>query len=204
MTKTEKAEATVSGLEDKRRALANHAIELAEERQRVSFAAHTGDAKARQRLDKISAEHSAHESEMASLEAAILEAQARLNVVRAAEAIAQDRAAALQLRGLLAEFVELGEEIDAAFADITAAATQMRDVLSRMHGLGARSPSHDQLRVLGTLALKTALMDTPWAKEFEHLAPNQRRSFAALVRGWHDQLAPSIEARIGEKQEEAA
>jgi hypothetical protein len=80
------AEKTVASLEDKRRALIQKATELAEERQRVSFAAHTGDAKARQRLNAINTETSMQASEMASIEAAIVEAQSRVTAAKNAEA----------------------------------------------------------------------------------------------------------------------
>jgi hypothetical protein len=116
-----------------------------------------------------------------------------------------DRAAAEQLRTKLSRFVELGLIIDDCFADLTSASVEMKAVLGEMHNLGARSPSHDQLRVLGTLALRTALLATPWAKEFEMIAPNQRRSFKALVNGWNEMLTGNIAARLGDaKQEERA
>jgi hypothetical protein len=65
-----------------------------------------------------------------------------------------------------------------------------------MYDLGAPSPSHEQLSVLGTQALFTALEQTDWSKQFRRLAPNQRRTFASLVRGWHDQIMPSIARRL--------
>jgi hypothetical protein len=70
-----------------------------------------------------------------------------------------------------------------------------------MHDLGAPSPSHEQLSVLGVQALFTALEQTDWSKQFRSLAPNQRRSFKSLARSWHDQIMPSIVRRLGEHEE---
>ncbi len=49
-TEVQHAEKLVRDFEDKRRHIIEKAVELADERQRVSFAAHSGDAKARTRL----------------------------------------------------------------------------------------------------------------------------------------------------------
>ena len=206
MTETEQAAATLAKLEDKRKQLIEQNIELADERQRISFDAHAGnDQKARARLDKINAAFIAHTSEMASLESAIVEAQARLDASKSTEALQQDREQAKELRLALNRFHELGLIVDDCFADLTSATLEMKIVLDKMHQLGAPNPSSEQVRVLGAQAVKTALMQTPWAKEFDPIAPNQRRSFKSLVDGWRDMLMPSITRRTGEeKQEQAA
>ena len=206
MTKVAEAEASIKSLEDKRQHLIQQAVELASERDRVAFDAHSGnDPKARKRLDAINIATATHTSEMSSIESAINVANARLVAARADESRAADRAQALQLREKLKRFSELGSIIDDCFADMNSAAAEMKDTLVQMHQLGATAPSHDQMRVLGALALKTALMGTPWSKEgFEYLAPNQRRSFRDLVSGWERMLTPHIDARIGDSKREAA
>jgi hypothetical protein len=192
---------TVEILEDKRRALIQKATELAEERQRVSFAAHTGDQKARQRLNVINTETGTHASEMASIEAAIIEANARLNVARTGAALAVDRAAAVKLRHELARFVELGELIDDALADVVMCSAELDAVLSNIHALGCPAPAASIVRVNAALAIKTAVMNIGWtAREWEFLAPNQRKSFKAIVSGWAGQVENNIAARLGEKK----
>jgi hypothetical protein len=208
MTEVEKAEATVKTLEDKRQHLTQKATELADERQRVSFAAHTGDAKARQRLDRINVEHATHSSEMASIEAAIVEANARLSTARQDELTAADREQALQLRAKLAEFVELGMNADAAFEDAFGSITDMIKLLRDMGALGATAPTAEQFRVNGTLALKTAIQALPqnWISDFEfqRLAPNQKKQFKNLVAGWAGMIENGISHRLSEKQKEKA
>jgi hypothetical protein len=51
----EKAEAVVAELEAKRIKCVAHGTELQDERANVALAAHTGDVKARKRLDEINA-----------------------------------------------------------------------------------------------------------------------------------------------------
>jgi hypothetical protein len=144
MTTIEQAETTVADLEIKRHGLIDKGRQLDAERQRVSFAAHTGDKAARVALDKINTQSTIHGSELASIEAAIVEAKQRLASARTAEAKAADRAAAEQLRKLNIRFRELGLIVDDAFADVISASNEMREVLDQMRALGITAPSHQQ------------------------------------------------------------
>ena len=67
MTDVETAEATLADLRDKRSRLFDRAKELAQTRQEVSYAAHTGDELAREALDKCIAEIIAHDHEVETL-----------------------------------------------------------------------------------------------------------------------------------------
>jgi hypothetical protein len=78
MTAVEQAEATVKIFDDKRRAIIEKNVELADERQRIAYLAHSGDKKARARLDAINSETSVYVSELQSIEAAITEANKHL------------------------------------------------------------------------------------------------------------------------------
>jgi hypothetical protein len=42
-------------------------------------------------------------------------------------------------------------------------------------------------------------MNSPWNRRSEHLAPNQRRNFAALVDGW----VATVERGLAEQKESA-
>jgi chromosome segregation ATPase len=194
----ETAQAAIQRLTNKQQNLVQKTIELSDERSKIAFASHAeGDAKARKRLDQINQEMATMASEHASIESAIEVATERLAAAQRETALAEDRTQAEQLRIVLSRWVELGLTIDDCFIDMNSAAAEMKHLLSTMHQLGAKTPSHEQVRVLGALALKSALQTTPWAKEFETIAPNQRRTFATLVTGWRDQLTPHIMARIG-------
>jgi hypothetical protein len=81
----------------------------------------------------------------------------------------------------------------------------MRDTLSEMHRLGCNFPSHEQLQSLGARALKTALMGTPWAREFEHIAPRERFNFAKLAEDWASRIENNfLKPRLGERSKEVA
>ena len=205
MTEIEKATAVITTLEDKRKELVQRATELADERNRIAFGAHVdGDAKARKRLDAINTELATMASEQASYEGAITEANARLAIAQADEALAADRAQAEQLKSALAEFKETGHEIDLAFQDLAAHAADLQKILDRIHQAGCSVPSSEQLRVLGEICARTALMKTPWSRAVEIVPPTQRRDFKSLIDGWAAQIENNIAARLGTKQEEAA
>jgi chromosome segregation ATPase len=202
MSEIEKAEKVLADLQTKQRDLARKAVELADERQQLGFAAHAdGNKKARARLDEINGAIAVHQSETASLEAAITEATKRLAQAKQAAALAQDRANAEQLRDTITEFVALGEEIDAALTDAAAHIANMPALLNKIHALGSPAPSHEQFRVLGAQAVKTHLMGlSVFNREFEHLAPNQRRTFEQIVTKWQEMILNNIAARLGNKE----
>jgi hypothetical protein len=201
----EHAEKMLNELLDKREMLIARSAKLAADRQAVAYAAHTGDKAARDKLHKINDSTVIHNAELESIDAAIAEASARLQAAQRDEALAADRANAAQLREHLNRFVELGLFIDDAFADVIGASAEMNAVLAKINALGCPSPNSNQMRVMGTIAVKTAVMQIPWtAKEWEHLAPGQRKSFKDIIGGWRDMIAGNIAARLGEQQEKAA
>ena len=203
MTETQKVEAIIRDLENKRREIVEKGIELTDERQRIAFSAHTGDSKARKRLDEINSAMASHASEVAGIEAAIVEATARLDAAHCDAALAADREAAQKLSKELAVFEECASEMDAALEDFVNHAKLLEQTLITMNQLGAQSPSRAQLDSLGARALLTALQRTPWAREFSPLPPRERITFAALVEGWRASVRNNIAQRLGQQQEAA-
>ena len=208
MNDVEKAEQTISRLEDKRKQLNVRAVELADERGRIAFGALAeADPKARTRLEKIHAETATLASETSALEAALNEAASRLEIAKRNEAIAADRAAALLLKQKLAKFAALGADVDEAFDDGISSLLEMMSLLNEMHQLGQSAPTTDQFRVNGTICLKTLIqmLPTHWLNDFEfaRLAPNQKKSFKSVCAGWVQMITANVAARLGEKQEAA-
>lgn len=204
MTDIEKAAAVLRDLEDKRRALVEKGVELADERQRISFAAHAGnDVKARKRLDEINGAMASHGSELASIEAAIDEAKARLEAAHRDAALEADREAANELAEEWKDFVEHAKNLDKALAAVVEHGHALEKVLTRVNALGATSPSCAQLDSLGGRALMSALQRTPWAREFSPIAPNERRTFTALGETWGASVRNNVAARLGNKREAA-
>jgi len=207
MTDVQTAEKTLTGLRRKREACVTHTLALAEDRQRLSFSAHgDGDVAAQKRLSELNRASTTAALELENIDAAIVEANTRLQAARRAEGIAADQARARELRKVLGDFVECGRKLDAATAVLVDEATEFHQALMRMHSLGCESPTSELVHVNSTLALFTALMRTPWRREFRHLSPGQKRTFAELVAGWAKVIERGIKQRLGavEVESEAA
>jgi hypothetical protein len=205
-TELEAATKTLNELLDERDQLVARASRLVADRQAIAFAAHArNDKSAKEKLRRINDESVLHNAELESIDAAILESRRRLEVASAAEAIEADKANAEQLRTALNEFVETGTEIDLAFQDLAAHAAELQKILDRIHSLGCQSPSSEQMRVFGEICARTALMQTPWKRCVEIVAPPNRKTFKALIDGWAAQIENNVNARLGEtKPEEQA
>lgn len=200
MTDITQAEQTLRELEAKRDALIAKAAHLAKERNEISYRAHvdTKDLKARGRLDEIIKESLKHDHEMASLVAAISEAKLRLAAAQRAAVMADDRTVALELRKLNARRVELADILDDCFTDFKSAAAEMKEIQARAYALGQKSPTHDQERIYGGIAIKSALQGTQWTREVgvDVIPMHQRKTFGSIVRQWVDAQMPEINRRI--------
>jgi hypothetical protein len=199
-TAVEKAEAILADLEAKRAAHIQKGVELQGERAALGYDVHAANnQKARKRLDELNRESAEHASELSSIDAAIGAANERLAAAQRAAAISGDRQNALELREALKEFIECGVSLDEVCAALADEGMALRAALNRMHVLGSPFPTHEQVNVLGTNAILTALAVTPWKREFRTLAPRERRTFGALVREWAARIeANNIKPRLGE------
>jgi hypothetical protein len=199
----QKAERVVDDLEAKRAKCIQQGTDLQDERANVALAAHTGGKAERARLHDINGALSVQASELASIDAAIGAAGENLAAARAAEARAVDRKNALELRAALKEFISCGESLDEVAAALAEEGLALREALNRMHILGSPFPSHEQVNVLGTDAILTALAATPWRREFRTLSPRERRTFGALVREWASRIErTNIKPRLGEDEQQ--
>jgi hypothetical protein len=201
------AEHTLANLRQKRDALVAHGVELGEQRTKLAFAAHTGDQAARKRLDKINAEAALHDSELRSLDSAIAEGTARVERARQAEERAQGREIAKELLKRAARLVELAQSLDDAAAIRVECSRVISEELQTMrqiaHGLGVFLPSEQQFLSLGSRAEVTSLMEMPFHRIVERIAPNERRSHSSYVQPWRDAIAKGCAALLGDKQEAA-
>jgi multidrug resistance efflux pump len=153
----EQAEKTLVALRSKRDAVVAHGVGLGEERGKISFAAHTGDAAARKRLDKLNAEIALHDSELRSLDAAIAEATERVKQAQAAEHAKAERETAAELKAAVADLRVAGQTLDDALAVLVGAGGELHAAVDKIHALGCSHPHHQQVLSLGERALVTAL-----------------------------------------------
>jgi hypothetical protein len=173
---------------------------LAENRRAAAFTAHAGDGSASKLLNGLHREAAELESRLVSIDDAIAEAGRRVDQARAAEARAADREQALALRQALADFVAAGKGCDAALELLISASTDLRSGITAMNRLGCSHPSHAQLDALGSLALRSAIMATPWARDIERVGPLEKKTFSGLVAAWAAQVERSISARLADVQ----
>jgi chromosome segregation ATPase len=197
------AEAAIASLQQKRDALVAHGSELATMRASTAFKAlHEHDATAQATLDRINKESIEHDHALASIDAALKTAQQRLEAAKRHEAKQADRAAAVELRGQLAQFVAAGKALDGVLEVLVSASHDMRNALTAMNRLGCTHPSHAQLDSLGALALRTALTETAWVRYFERVSPVERKTFAGLVAAWSQQVERSVKQRLDDQTNE--
>jgi hypothetical protein len=204
MTEVEIAERTVATLTDKRDRAALRVQQIAEERKAIGFAVHVhGDSKARTKLDKLNVEGATIAGELESVNAALAEAQSRLEAARLAEARKADKRAALALRKSFARFVALSEQMDQVLGAVVTISAEMNAAIAEIHACGHGAPSGQQWLSYGERAMHTQLVRTPWARSFQPLGHNERRTFAALAHDWQAGALRSIEQRLGEQKESA-
>jgi hypothetical protein len=203
-----KAERICSDLQDQRQKLLDKIKTLGEQREQVSYAAHTGDKAAKAKLDRINVESSTIGHEVVGVEAAIAEADRRLAAARKAEALALDHERATQIAELSAKFKEELGNADDALSDAVSSILEARKLLEEMHTLGVTSPTDAMFRINAVAVLKTSLQLLPNAYvndfEFMRLAPSQKKSFRPLADAWGATIANQIAARLPTDKDERA
>jgi hypothetical protein len=109
---------------------------------------------------------------------------------RQSEARAEERKQATQLRKVIGELP--GQAADAGLAKLVEAGDALRDAIHKINSFGVGHPSGHQLASLGERAVKTRLMETPWARGFEHLSPRERFNFSSITAQWAEKLENDI------------
>src|SRR6516225_9691588 len=162
------AEAAIANLTAKRDALVARGNELATNRASVAYKALSeDDATAKQKLDQINKESVSHSHELASVDAALTSARAKLEAAKRAEARAADRARAAELRAALAQFIQHAAGVDAALDVLVESTNGLERALVEMHRCGSAFPSDAQLQSLGGRVLLAGLSKTPFRRNFE-------------------------------------
>jgi len=207
MNDTENAAKIVRDLTDELEVLNGRLVLLAKQRQELAYAARTGDKTAKARLHQNNVETGVITNEIAIATDALVEAKSRLGTAEINADTAADQANAVKIKELQAAFVERLLAIHDACEDICKCTSENKVLLSEMHRLGVRSPSHDLVRINSILALKTMLQGCPWnVQEFgdapHFLAPNQRKFFDNLAEAWGAAIERQIADRLP-KQEAA-
>jgi hypothetical protein len=184
MTEVENATNIVAELETKLAGATARAADLQTERRRLSFDANTGDDSARKRLDKLNSQSATADLEIENVRSAIEEARRRLADAERDEQgrqLAENAAAATKLADSIADH---GRRADEAFANALVELEGLKSDIDALHQLGVTHPRGEQFKVLGGLALMTAVFKLPLKVDRSALAPRERHSFGELCAGW--------------------
>jgi len=206
-----KAETVIADLEAKRAACVKRCTELADERAAVALYAHTGNTKARKRLDEINAAIATHESELASLGAAIKAAGESLKKAEAAAALEADRKLAGEARVIVDRIESLFASADLHFKQAFEALKAADTRIEELRQLGFAFPTALQVRMNARFAFMTYLVALPkyWWNEIQYAgvqypSPAERRTFSQFWSKMSASLSREIANRLGEKSKEVA
>jgi hypothetical protein len=194
---------TLDRLHAQQRTAIAHGEALAAERQRISYAAHNGDAKARTRLDGLHVEIATHRSELASIEAALAEAKTLIKDAGNALAAAREQRLARETLARLDTLSEAAAGCDAALRQFLLAFERFERVAATL-GATTGHPQPASLAALAPRALHTALLPFKRAFDSRHLAPPERTTFAAIAAAWSHVVTEWANQRLAPATDEAA
>jgi hypothetical protein len=199
------AERTIAELEHKAKSLATAREADDAERSRLAFAAHArSDPAASKALAALTERALRRERELGDIAAALTTARARLATATAEAAKQEDRAQARDLRAATREFIDAGRRVDQALSMLARSGAELIDAHRKINSLGCAFPSANQLDSLGHICLRSAIMQTPWVRSVETVAPGQRRSFRSLIETWAANIeSNNIRPRLGETDKAA-
>jgi len=96
---------------------------------------------------------------------------------------------------------EQGAVADKALRQFIKASNCIRECIMELQQRGVNSPNGAQMLALGARAIKRAFVESPFAKEFEHVSSAQApHSFARFTSSW----ASAIERNVGKHNKEDA
>jgi hypothetical protein len=205
LTEYEHAEKVLNELQAKRDAVTASSQNDEAEMGDVAYAAHTGDQKAAAKLETLRERALRRDLEVRNLDSAIEEAKRRVAAAQEAECRAEERRVALEVRSLIGSLRDAGKVCDEALQTFAAASDAMREIVAKINALGFNHPTAMQLQSLGERAVRTMLVQSAFARAFEHIAPRERQNFNHFTSRWCVSLEREIAQRLGEhKQKEDA
>jgi len=204
VTNVEPAQAILDELIAKRESLAASRANDEATMAAVSYEAHTGNEKAAAKLETLRDRAIRRDLEVKNLESAIAEAQRRVAAAQEAEARAEERRVAGELAELATMLGEAGNKCDRALRQLIEGSSDLRKIVGAINQRGCNSPSAMQLQSLGSRAILGELVNTPFAKAFEHIAPRERQNFAAFTSAWANSIERSVSHKLKGSSENAA
>src|SRR5215471_6414995 len=163
----------------------------------VSYSAHTGDERAAAKLETLRDRAIRRDVDARNLASAIDEAKRRVVAAKAFEAQAEETRIAGELQELAGLMREVGAKADRALKTLIEASVDLKKVIVATNQRGLANPSATQLQALGRRAILGELVGSPFAKEFEHIAPRERQNFAAFTGAWANAIERAANTKLG-------
>jgi len=200
----ENAEKILRELESKMAALVETRAHDESRMEAIAYAANTGDQKAEAQLETLRDRALRRDLEAQNLDSAIAEARRRVAAAQNDERQAEERQVAEELLELSGLMREAGAKADRALKLFAEASNDLRKVIIATQQRGLNNPNAQQLQSLGERAIRGVLVDTPYAKAFEHLAPRERQNFALFTAAWASAIERFANTKLGGDAESAA
>ena len=201
-TTTDDARKVLADLEAKLADAKSRQDQVESELKEIAFAAHTGEADARKRLERLHADTAKISAEVLSLEAAVVEAKRRVREAEAAESDDVARAKAERALALLEDFTKRGAELDEALGAFLGKYAALTADFHKLDALGYAPTTFALVKSNMQAAAATALQFTELRQAF--LAPNERRNFVTVIEGWGRNVRMRATARLNAKTAKAA
>src|SRR5262249_11401566 len=200
LNEREHAEKVLHDLEAKAAELAASRASDESELAQISFAAHAAsDQKALARLEAIKARGVKREVDAKSLDSAIAEARRRVAAAQDAERQAEEARVAEELLELSTMMREVGAKADKALKVFAEASNDLRKLVQATNQRGLGNPSAQQLQSLGSRAILATIINSPYAKDFPHIAPRERQDFSQFTGAWSAMIEKAISAKLDKK-----
>ena len=200
------AQKLVDQLAAKAAELATQASSDQREMESIALAAHTGCEKSRAKLETIRERELRRQLDLTGIDAAIKEAQRNVESAKAAEAAAEQKRIAEEVRLIVDRIDSLFASADLHFKQAMDALVAADKRIAELHQLGFQYPTSVQLRANIMYALETCLMALPKylcdelaRSGVRFLAPHQRRTFSQFWSQMSANLGREIANRLGEK-----
>jgi len=171
----------------------------------VSYSAlAAGDKDAAAKLESVKERALRRDLEIKAIRSAIAQAQNNLAEAKDDAAKAEERRVAGELQELAEMMREAGKKCDRGLAMMIEGSNDLRKIVQATNQRGLGNPSAQQLQSLGSRAVLGALVNSPFAKSFEHLAPRERQSFLAVTEAWAGMVEKFTSHKLGGGEENAA
>jgi FAD/FMN-containing dehydrogenase len=201
MDKLQQERERLAGLQSLRATSAQKKFDLEQERGRLAYAALGADDKvAGKRLKEIHRAISEHDSECASITAAVEEASLRVSQAEQEEEHQAVQARAREARTRLLELRRVGTEAAKSLSHFVIQLAAFEDVAAEIARLNIGGPQGDLVRVNLRRAVQSELFKVGLG---EMLQPSQRVGLQTLIDSWSINIEGAI-ARLLDESAEAA